>query len=112
MAEHVRRPSHSSTIRLPPLQRLLGSGVRARIQAVKAPETTKLAASTRTAYGAVASAIRPPAAPGPASCAPEDVMFSFELPSISVSRSTISGRYDWYATSKKTVWMPTRKPTT
>ena len=23
-----------------------------------------------------------------------------------------AGRYDWYATSKKTVWIPTRKPTT
>ena len=28
------------------------------------------------------------------------------------SRSTSDGRYDWYATSKKTVQMPTRKPTT
>jgi hypothetical protein len=27
------------------------------------------------------------------------------------SRSTSDGRYDWYATSKKTVQMPTRKPT-
>ena len=50
-----------------------GRSSRLRIEAVNAPETTKLTASTRIAYGAVTSPIRPPAAPGPATCAAETV---------------------------------------
>ena len=45
---------------------------------------------------------RPPN-PGPAICAAERLISSFELPSTICSRSTSDGRYDWYATSKKTV---------
>ena len=54
----------------------------------------------------------PPPTPGPAICAPETEISSFEFPSTSWSRSTRYGRYDWYATSKKTVKVPTRKLTT
>ena len=43
---------------------------------------------------------------GPATCAIETVSCSFELPSIRSSRWTSAGRYDWYATSKKTVKIP------
>ena len=74
---------------------------------MNAVETTKLTASTRIAYGAVTAAISTPARPGPAVPAPAAVVCSFEFPSISWSRSTSDGRYDWYATSKKTVKIPT-----
>ncbi len=50
--------------------------------------------------------------PGPASEAAERLTSSFELPSTSWSRVTSDGRYDWYATSKNTVSVPTTKPTT
>ncbi len=72
----------------------------------KIVEMTKLSASARIAYGAVSAAIRPPDALGPPICATETVTCSFELPSTSWSRSTRAGRYDWYATSKKTVKTP------
>src|SRR6202030_4006609 len=51
--------------------------------------------------------MRPPDKLGPATCAIETVSWSFELPSIRWSRWTSWGRYDWYATSKKTVKIPT-----
>ena len=41
--------------------------------------------------------------------AAERLISSFELPSTICSRPTSAGRYDWYATSKKTVQMP-REP--
>ena len=44
------------------------------------PETTKLHASTRTAYGAVTSAISPPETPGPAIAAPETVICELRVP--------------------------------
>ncbi len=53
-----------------------------------------------------------PPNPGPASCAVERLISSFELPSPMSSRSTSDGRYDWYATSKKTVKIPVRNATT
>ena len=74
---------------------------------MKAVETTKLAASRMIAYGAVIAAISTPARLGPATCAVETVVCSFAFPSTSCSRSTSDGRYDWYATSKKTVKTPT-----
>ena len=43
--------------------------------------------------------------------AAERLISSFELPSTICSRPTSAGRYDWYATSKKTVQMPVAKPT-
>ena len=36
---------------------------------------------------------------------------SFEFPSTSSSRSTMLGRYDWYATSKNTSSVPAKKAT-
>ena len=52
--------------------------------------------------------------PGPAMFAAERLISSFELPSTTCSRPTSAGRYDWYATSKKTVPMPVdeRRPRT
>ncbi len=83
-----------------------------RIAKRKTAETAKLIASRNIAKGAPKMPIRPPAVPGPASCEVERLISSFELPSTSCSRSTSEGRYDWYATSKKTVQIPTRKATT
>jgi hypothetical protein len=40
--------------------------------------------------------------PGPAICDAELEISSFEFASTRCSRSTRAGRYDWYATSKKT----------
>ena len=79
---------------------------------MKPPEAKKLTASTRMAYGAVIAPTSTPAIPGPASEAAERLTSSFELPSTSWSRETSDGRYDWYATSKNTVSVPTTKPTT
>ena len=50
--------------------------------------------------------------PGPASWAPDRETSSFALPSKTRERSTREGRYDPYATSKKTVPIPVRNPTT
>ena len=50
--------------------------------------------------------------PWPPSWAAERLISSFELPSMIWSRSTSEGRYDWYATSKKTWQIPVRKTTT
>src|SRR5579864_7229058 len=69
-------------------------------------DATKLTASTTIAYGAVIAAMRPPVMLGPPTCATETVSCSFELPSTRCSRSISAGRYDWYATSKKTVKQP------
>ena len=44
--------------------------------------------------------------PGPPMFAAARLISSFELPSTTCSRPTSAGRYDWYATSKKTVPMP------
>jgi hypothetical protein len=84
---------------------------RLPMPSTKSPDTRKLSASTRIANGARSSSTRTPAAAGPPSCAPERLISSFEFPSTSCSRSTSDGRYDWYATSKNTVQMPTRNPT-
>ena len=83
-----------------------GTFSAARIGSMNAVEMRKLAASSAIAYGAVRTPIRTPARPGPPICAAETVVWSFELPSTSCSRSTSEGRYDWYAMSKKTVQMP------
>ena len=83
-----------------------------RIEKRKSAETKKLIASSRIATGAPTAEMTTPAEPGPASCEAERLISSFELPSTSWLRSTSEGRYDWYATSKKTVQTPTRKPTT
>ena len=88
--------------------RLLACGCRA----MKRPDARKLSASRRTAYGAVKTSTSTPPRPGPPTCAAERLISSFEFPSMIWSRSTSDGRYDWYATSKKTWKMPTRKPTT
>ena len=56
--------------------------------------------------------MRPPLKAGPAVWARVLVTSILELPSISWSRSTSDGRYDWYATSKKTVSVPATNPTT
>ena len=50
--------------------------------------------------------------PGPPIWAALRDTSSSEFPSTSWSLRTSEGRYDWYETSKKTVQMPTRKPTT
>ena len=60
--------------------------------------------------GPSAAPIRPPPRAGPAVWAIVRVTSSLELPSMSWSRSTSDGRYDWYATSKKTVRIPATKP--
>ena len=49
---------------------------------------------------------------GPAVWATVRETSSLPLPSTSWSRSTSDGRYDWYATSKKTVSVPATNPTT
>ena len=72
----------------------------------------KLSASAKTAHGAVRIWTRAPPNPGPATCAAERLISSFEFPSMICARSTSDGRYDWYATSKKTWNTPTRNPTT
>jgi hypothetical protein len=54
------------------------------------------------------AAIRAAAIGGPLTEATLAVSCSFELPSIRSSRSISAGRYDWYATSKKTVKTPIR----
>ena len=82
------------------------------MRAISSAETTKLIASVSTATGAVRIPISTPPRPGPPSCAAERLISSFELPSLSWSRLTSVGRYDWYATSKKTVPTPTTNPTT
>lgn len=64
------------------------------------------------ATGAVSRPMSTPEMPGPAICAAERLISSLELPSRMSSRSTSDGRYDWYATSKKTVRQPATKPTT
>ena len=75
-------------------------------------EATKLAASTATAYGAVIAPIAGRRGRDRAIWAPERLSSSFELPSTSCSLRTSEGRYDWYATSKKTVSVPVANPTT
>ena len=47
-----------------------------------------------------------PRRPGPATCAAETVSCELRVPVDRGSRSTRAGRYDWYATSKKTVRIP------
>ena len=89
-----------------------GRGSCARIRFSRTAEPMKLTLSARTAYGAVIAAIRSPPTPGPPTCAAERETSSLEFPSTSCSRVTIVGRYDWYATSKKTVKTPTANPTT
>ena len=64
------------------------------------------------AYGAVMAPTSSPAMPGPPIWAALRDTSSSEFPSTSWSLRTSEGRYDWYETSKKTVQMPTRKPTT
>ncbi len=68
---------------------------RCFIRSMNTVETTKLAASTTIAYGAVIAAMRPPVMLGPPTCATETVSCSFELPSTRCSRSISAGRYDW-----------------
>jgi hypothetical protein len=88
-----------------------GLGSRARIASTSAAETAKLAASRTSAYGAPSIPTRRPPMPGPAICAPLRLTSRRELPETSSSRPTSAGRYDWYATSKQTVSVPTTKPT-
>lgn len=57
-------------------------------------------------FTALTSWINPPAAVGPITVATEDVPCSFEFASTRFSLPTKNGRYDWYATSKKTVSTP------
>jgi hypothetical protein len=63
-----------------------------RIPSTNRPETRKLSASTRIAYGAFSAWTRTPAAAGPLSCAAERLISSFEFPSTSAVRSTRDGR--------------------
>src|SRR5579884_2667964 len=79
---------------------------RCRIESMNTVETTKLAQSARMALAAPIAAIRAPAIGGPLIWETLAVNCSFELPSIRCSRSINAGRYDWYATSKKTVKIP------
>src|SRR5437763_6235300 len=85
-----------------------GSFSAARMGITNAVEIAKLIASRTIAYGAVSALINAPAMLGPATVAVDAVICSFELPSTRASRSTRDGRYDWYATSKNTVKIPTR----
>jgi hypothetical protein len=78
----------------------------------KIAERKKLIASSSTVPGALTASTSTPARPGEASWAAERLISSFELPSTSWSRATSEGRYDWYATSKNTVRIPTTNPTT
>jgi hypothetical protein len=78
---------------------------------MKRADPKKLSASKAIAPGAFSAWTTRPARPGPPSCAAPRLISSFAFPSISCCRSTSDGRYDWYATSKKTVAIPTRKPT-
>ena len=89
------------------------TGFRSSLRMLKmnSAEPTKLTASNAIATGALSRSTTTPASPGPPSCAAVRLTSSFAFPSISCCRSTSVGRYDWYATSKKTVAMPTRKPT-
>ena len=89
-----------------------GTSSRLRMRKTNRPEARKLIASISIAIGALSAWMSTPASAGPASCAPEREISSFELPSTSWSRSTSAGKYDWYATSKNTVSTPKRKPTT
>ena len=102
-------PADGPVLRLLALRHFL---VLADAEHERRPEPMKLIASTSTATGAVSAWTSTPAIAGPASWAPEREISSFELPSTSCSRSTREGRYDWYATSKKTVSTPIAKPTT
>ena len=54
---------------------------RLRMRSRNVPDARKLNASTSTAYGAVRSSTSTPPSPGPASCAVERLISSFELPS-------------------------------
>ena len=109
-----RRPSLSSDhmLGLRPSLADLGPRLRLADSEQERPEATKLIASRRTAYGAVKISTSMPPRPGPEICAADRLISNFELPSMIWSRSTSDGRYDWYATSKKTWKTPTRKPTT
>ena len=109
-----RRPSFSSVqsdVLRPSTVARSGFSSGFRIPSRKSPEPTKLIASTSTAYGAVKISTSAPANPGPPTCAAERLSSSFEFPSMICSRSTSDGRYDMYATSKKTWNVPTRKTT-
>ena len=101
-----RSPSLSSVQRLgllPSAASRAGGSSCLRMPRRNKPEPRKLIASTSTAYGAVKISTSPPAIPGPPTWAAERLISSFELPSMIWSRSTNEGRYDWYATSKKTL---------
>ena len=89
-----------------------GGSSSVRMVASNPADPRKLMASTRMAYGAVMAPTSSPAMPGPPiepRCATTS---SSEFPSTSWSLRTSEGRYVWYETSKKTVQVPTRKPTT
>ena len=74
---------------------LLGARSALRILKMKSAEPTKLTASKAIAAGALSALTTTPARPGPPSCAAARLISSFALPSISCSRSTRDGRYDW-----------------
>ena len=110
-----RRPSLSSVHMLdlrPSTVARSGLGSSLRIRKMNSPDARKLTASSRTAYGAVRISTSTPPSPGPPTWAAERLISNFELPSMILSRSTSDGRYDMYATSKKTWKTPTRNPTT
>ena len=88
-----------------------GRGSRLRMRPRSSAETAKLTESTTIAYGAVIAPTSTPPSPGPAICAADRLSSSFAFPSTRCGRPTSDGRYDWYATSKKTVKVPVTNPT-
>ena len=85
-----------------------GAGSTVRIAPMNSAEATNETASTATASGALMTWTRSPPVLGPIACVTNSLTSSLLLPSTSSSGDTSDGRYELWATSKKTPNVPTR----